>query len=117
MRWSWERAKKELDKCILVCSNCHREIHFKIIDIDLQKNIKPWITSQCKLCSAQFETKITEQKYCSAECAKIGQRKVERPNKEELLKLLNELPMTKIGRMFHVSDNAVRKWAKKYDIL
>jgi len=24
---SWERVKKELDKCILVCSNCHREIH------------------------------------------------------------------------------------------
>lgn len=24
---SWDKVKKELDKCILVCSNCHREIH------------------------------------------------------------------------------------------
>lgn len=24
---SWEKQKIELDKCILVCSNCHREIH------------------------------------------------------------------------------------------
>jgi hypothetical protein len=24
---SWERLKKELDKCIIVCSNCHKEIH------------------------------------------------------------------------------------------
>ena len=25
--WSFERLKNEVDKCILVCSNCHREIH------------------------------------------------------------------------------------------
>jgi len=30
---SWEKTKKEADKCILVCSNCHREIHAGKIDI------------------------------------------------------------------------------------
>lgn len=24
---SWSRVKKEADKCILICANCHREIH------------------------------------------------------------------------------------------
>jgi len=26
---SWERVKEELDKCTLICANCHREIHAK----------------------------------------------------------------------------------------
>jgi len=28
----WGAVKEELKKCILVCANCHREIHYGIID-------------------------------------------------------------------------------------
>lgn len=28
-RWNPERVKKEVDKCQLVCRNCHGEIHYK----------------------------------------------------------------------------------------
>ena len=28
--WSIEKAKIELDKCLLLCSNCHREEHVKM---------------------------------------------------------------------------------------
>jgi len=24
---SWDKIKEELDKCILICSNCHMEVH------------------------------------------------------------------------------------------
>lgn len=28
---SWEKTERELQKCILVCANCHREIHSGIL--------------------------------------------------------------------------------------
>ncbi|MBI3601861.1 MAG: hypothetical protein HY209_03105 [Candidatus Omnitrophica bacterium] len=27
---SWARVKEELGKCIMVCANCHRELHAKV---------------------------------------------------------------------------------------
>ena len=27
LRWSWNTVRKELDKCILICANCHAELH------------------------------------------------------------------------------------------
>lgn len=52
-------------------------------------------------------------KYCSKKCFNIGQRKVNnRPSKKELKLLLKKHPFTKVGEMFGVTDNAIRKWLK-----
>lgn len=33
---SWEKTKSELEKCILVCANCHREIHAGITQLPME---------------------------------------------------------------------------------
>lgn len=43
-------------------------------------------------------------------------RKIERPTKEELEKLLWEKPTSQLAKEFGVSDNAIAKWAKTYGI-
>ena len=49
-------------------------------------------------------------------CYRIRSRKVIRPSKEELIELLNKLPVVQVGKIFNVSDNAIRKWKRAYSI-
>jgi len=30
---SWAKMRKEADKCILICANCHREVHARIVQL------------------------------------------------------------------------------------
>ena len=48
---------------------------------------------------------------------KFGQRKIEnRPSIEELKSLLTENSFVSVGKMYGISDSAVRKWVKSYGL-
>lgn len=59
-----------------------------------------------------------QKKYCSDRCLKTAPKKhkVEWPSKEQLILDLKQMSWTAIGAKYGVSDNAVRKWARKYGI-
>lgn len=118
LRRKWEVAKKELDKCILVCGNCHTEIHHGMHSPEeIQGRALPRISKHCPTCDKDYETKNSKQKFCSAKCRGISQRKANRPSREELNKLINTSSWTEIGKLYGVSDNAVRKWARTHGLL
>lgn len=119
MRKKWEVAFAELQKCILVCANCHVEIHYNDLDISQIVTSAKTYDLECQRCNKPFQTKQPEQKYCGVTCQSISRRKVKiEPNKSDLKKLIeSKTPWTKIGKMYGVSDNAMRKWAKKFDLI
>lgn len=127
--FSLEKCLKELKKCILVCSNCHREIHAGLLD-----NINLWdlqyyneylakeeldkLKSKeyfCNLCGKKIKYKA---KYC-IDCRKKyiwNSPTTERPSKEKLKYLIRNKTFTEIGKMYNLSDNAIRKWCDKYNL-
>jgi hypothetical protein len=144
---SWDKLKRELDKCLLLCNNCHAELHWEMKKDKMEKLIsnnnlvqkrineiknksitrltgnpnfvevdgKPYI--KCTTCSKLIE--ITpynaKQKYCSQECVHRHTRTFE-ITKETLTDLVLNNSYVKIGEMFGVSGNAIKKRCQRLGI-
>lgn len=57
---SWDRIKKELDKCVLLCSNCHREEHATLDNLDFKLK-----TSKCLYCQSEYPH---NKNFCNNTC-------------------------------------------------
>ena len=106
---SWENNKKELDKCVLVCSNCHREIHGGII---------PCPTEIIKDDEAVLKlNQIFKKSTKNIKKDIIEVNKVTKPDKETLINNFKEYKtFTALGRLYGFSDNAFRKLFSKFNL-
>lgn len=75
----------------------------------------PYIRN-CEMCGSTYSTIEKITRFCSAKCRSLSDRVVERPSSEQLYELLSVNSFVKVGEMYGVSDNAVRKWCKNYNI-
>ena len=60
----------------------------------------------CPECNKQISSSMV---YCSDPCKRIGTSSKLIPTKEQLVEDIKEMPMTKEGKKYNVSDNAIRK--------
>lgn len=116
---AWLKDVEESKKCILLCANCHREVHAGLInfplittfnqerfeELQLQKEPKIY---RCEKCG-KFISKGA--RFC-VDCAHESKRIAERPSREQLKELIRTKSFLEIGRLYGVSDNAIRKWCK-----
>jgi len=76
------------------------------------------VSVRCRRCGKTFKTpRSRSKKFCSPACVSAHRCKCERPSKEELASLIEKYNWTALGRLFGVSDNAVRNWARRYELL
>lgn len=94
--------KNRVNKKTTICNDMNLNLH--------ETKPKKYL---CKRCGKELKTHDAE--YC-IDCVRVFQRKVERPTKEELLKLIKTKSFVHIGKQFGVSDNTIRKWCKYYGL-
>lgn len=110
----WSTIIEELRKCVLVCHNCHSEIHAGIRELpktyatfdESYANIEKIIEyNSCPQCGSKKEA---HKKYCSHKCAQSSKRKVDW-NNIDVLQMLKEYKISELEKMWGISNAAIYK--------
>lgn len=114
----------ELKKCILLCSNCHMEIHEGLIDLPenyykFNENYGEYINyskiekDECPRCGNE---KPIKHKNCSRNCALKSRELVDWDN-INLKELLKNHNYSQIGKKLGVSGTTVKNRAVRYGLI
>lgn len=121
-----EKILEELDKCILVCSNCHRELHNPHFDNENIDNLLTEMEAKhvsvfskprskrklvCKHCGKEFDY-VTGKLYCSKECRDADINK-KYPSYVEIVEKYNEVKSwEKVAKHFGITKKIIQRLRK-----
>lgn len=119
----WSTIILELKKCILLCSNCHREVHEGITPLpetydtfdpsfEDYKRQKEDIFHPCPVCGVDV---IEMHKFCSLSCSGKSKQRVDWDS-VDLKMLLTTTSVSGIAESLNISFAAVNKRMKKIGI-
>lgn len=94
-----DHTNQQLDNLAWLCPNCHSQTSTFAGRNNSTHKVKPGVANPRWRNLPKPET-----------------RKVTRPEKELLAKLVKTMTFTALGQKYGVSDNAVRKWCRSYQI-
>jgi hypothetical protein len=114
----WKEIVNELRKCVLVCHNCHSEIHAGVRQLpntyaEFNEEYASWQKVEeydnCPVCKAE---KPVKNKFCSHRCSQTNRRKVDWDS-IDLLDLLKKHKISELEEMLGVSNAAIYKRRNK----
>lgn len=113
---NWPTIVKELKKCVMLCMNCHGEVHEGITQIpeDIKRFDETFSIYRkpkqyfdvCPICGKE---KSINNKTCSIECSGKNKQKVDWDNIDILSLLKKYGSYSSIADELHISDKAVKK--------
>lgn len=119
---SKELLLEEVKKCVLVCSNCHKETHHPELDKSVVDNMvdtlgtetrsvyKKKKASTCPVCGKEFDA-VKGKIYCSSECR---DKQKGYPSKEAVLEKYLELKSKqKVAEFFGLTRKIIINILKK----
>ena len=120
---SWSKIVEELKKCVLLCSNHHREIHAGVIQLPdvlpvfddryiVYKDNANYF-DECPRCG---KLKKIKNKFCSLSCSGKTRQNIDW-EKYDLVEMKKTMSFTTMGEIIGVSDNSVSKRMRKLKMI
>ena len=113
--------RHRLENLRIVCPNCAATLDTHCA----RKRRLIRVEQDCVRCGRTFRPRDGRQRYCSRECgmrwdrsgmARPASRKVDRPPHAQLSREVHAIGFCATGRRYGVTDNAIRKWLRQYEL-
>jgi hypothetical protein len=124
---NFEKVRVELNKCILVCSNCHREIHSGLTAVPNgtprsdyynephhPEGVEPPLRNFCCDCGKVLKNHTAIR---CRKCHLMRQEVVEWPSTEILLDMVRRSSFLAVAKQLGVSDNAIRHRIQNHPVV